>query len=292
MTLSWTRPSAGVDADIIYRYQVNGGAITDIPGSDATTTSYTWELLPGSHQIAIWALNVKANFGGSIFTRRVSVAGPSAPSDLRAEVGDDEVTLRWRRSPDGRIGGYQYQVDGGRWSSAQGVPGTGTEFRIAGLTNKQEYTFRLRARGDWYGLANSNYGYGPFAEVRATPNQLLPAPTGLAVKAGTQGATSFTVEWNAVTNAMGYVATATSSGSTTISGHGVGHGGGICEIESGHGVHGVGACDRQQPGLPCHGPGGNSDRINSAVGAESTSRSGVYDRRRRGEVELGSSNGQ
>ena len=218
VTLSWTRPSAGVDADIIYQYQVNGGARPYIPDSDATTTSLTLELLPGTHTIAIWAVNVKANFGGTIFTRRVTVEGPDAPSDLRAEVGDGEVTLRWRRSPDGRIGGYEYQVDGGSWSTAQGVPGTGTEFRITGLANRQEYTFRLRARGDWDGLVNSNYGYGPSAEVRATPNPLLPAPTGLAVKAGTQGATSFTVQWTAVSDATGYVATATLSGSTIISG--------------------------------------------------------------------------
>ena len=218
VTLSWDRPSAGVDADIIYRYQVNGGAITDIPGSDATTTSYTWELLPGSHQIAIWAVNVRANRGGTILFPRVSVAGPSAPSDLRAEVGDGEVTLRWRRSPDGRIGVYEYQVDGGSWSTARGVPGNGTEFRIAGLTNKQEYTFGLRARGDWYGLANSNYGYGPSAEVTATPNQLLPAPANLAVKPDTRGTTSFTVQWDAVAKATGYVATATLSGSTIIAG--------------------------------------------------------------------------
>ena len=218
VTLSWDRPSAGVGADIRYRYQVNDGAIQDIPGSDATTTSYTWELLPGSHKIAIWAENVKANFGGTVLFPRVSVAGPSAPAGLRAEVGDGEVTLRWRRSPDGRIGVYEYQVDDGEWSVARGVPGNGTEFRITGLTNKREYTFGLRARGDWYGLANSNYGYGPFAEVRATPNQLLPAPTGLAVKAGTEALTSFAVQWNAVPNATGYVATATLSGRTITSG--------------------------------------------------------------------------
>ena len=222
VTLTWDRSTVGVGADLSYQYGIVGVHQTtiSIPNSDATTTSFTLELLPGTHILRIRTQTSRSSSRFGVNTNvTVTVEGPAAPTGLRADVGDGEVTLRWTQTTDEQVGAYEYRVNGGRWETARGVRGDGTEFRIAGLTNGVEYTFELRARGDWYGVANSNYGYGPHAEVKATlkePLPLLPAPTDLAVKARTL--TSFTVQWTAVANATGYVATARRRfGGTTVS---------------------------------------------------------------------------
>ena len=222
--LLWDRPSLGTGADLSYVYRIGTQPPVDIAGSDASTTSQDFlNLLPGTYTIVVWARNNSNNQGGVQSSVTVTIEGPPAPGGLHAEAGDGVVTLRWTVAPTPRVAGYQYQVDGGPWLSAirpggDRVPGDGTDFRIEGLTNGQEYTFGLRAQGN---PSEGQYGYGPSAEVTATPASipLLQAPRGLEVTAGTLRDTTFTVQWDAVPNAVGYVATATlPRGTTTVSG--------------------------------------------------------------------------
>ena len=211
----WNRSAVGVGNDLSYVYQRGNQNAVDIGGSNAGTRGFALDLLPGTYTISIRAKNSNNNQLGTARTRTITVQGPDAPKGLRAEVEDREVTLRWTQTTDNLVGAYEYLVVGSNrdWEYRGGRT---PELRITrGLTNGQEYTFRLRGLGNLLAVSGTpeyDYGYGPFAEVTATPNPVLPAPADLELKPGTQLGTSFTVQWTAVPDATGYVATAMSDG--------------------------------------------------------------------------------
>ena len=114
---------------------------------------------------------------------------PDAPTGLSAAAGDASVTLSWTDPSDSSITGYEYQVnhndtDTGRftgWGDWTAIDGSGadtTSHAVTGLTNANEYRFRLRAVNDAGASANA-----PRADpwyVSATPeapvNPVAPEP--------------------------------------------------------------------------------------------------------------------
>ena len=103
---------------------------------------------------------------------------PRAPTSLTATPGDGEVTLNWRAPGDGgsAIKYYEYNIDGGAWTS---TGGKSTSYTVTGLTNGETYRFRVRA-------VNS---VGPGAEskpARATPATVPGAPRNLTLTSGSQ----------------------------------------------------------------------------------------------------------
>ena len=71
---------------------------------------------------------------------------PSAPRNLVAIGGDEQVTLTWdapEDDDDDAITDYEYRIDGkGRWIS---IGSTDTTYTVTGLVNGTEYTFEVRA---------------------------------------------------------------------------------------------------------------------------------------------------
>ena len=107
-----------------------------------------------------------------------TVTVPRAPASLTATPGDAEVALNWRAPGDGgsAIKYYEYNIDGGAWTS---TGGKSTSYTVTGLTNGETYEFRVRA-------VNS---VGPGAEskpARATPATVPGAPRNLTLTSGSQ----------------------------------------------------------------------------------------------------------
>ena len=149
----------------------------------------------------------------AVFTDDVA---PFVEPLLRARAGEDSgtVELMWSHAGRQRVTGYQYKQGNGAWTAVPDSHVDTTSHVVRGLSNGTSYTFQVRA-------LNAR-GMGP-ASNAATASALgrLPAPDGLAAKSGTRGVSSFTVQWTAVSNATGYVATAVTAGVTiegTVSG--------------------------------------------------------------------------
>ena len=103
---------------------------------------------------------------------------PRAPASLTATPGDAEVALNWRAPGDGgsAIKYYEYNIDGGAWTS---TGGKSTSYTATGLTNGETYKFRVRA-------VNS---VGPGAESKpasAVPATVPGAPRNLTLTSGSQ----------------------------------------------------------------------------------------------------------
>ena len=96
---------------------------------------------------------------------------PGQVTNLSATAGNAQVSLSWTAPADtggSAITGYEYQQDGGSWTSTGG--GTNTAFTKTGLTNSQSYSFRIRA-------VNANGGGAESASTSATPIPPPPTPT-------------------------------------------------------------------------------------------------------------------
>ena len=92
------------------------------------------------------------------------------PTNLRSTRGNEQVTLRWTapvNTGGGPITDYEYEQDGdGNWIS---TGGTATRYTVTGLTNGQEYTFRVRAVNGIDVPAESS-------SLSATPRRPRPPP--------------------------------------------------------------------------------------------------------------------
>ena len=91
---------------------------------------------------------------------------PSAPATLGAVIGDRQVTLTWATGPSILpITKYRFQEDGSGqgWQDIPGSDASTTSHTVAGLTNGQTHTFRVRAVNE--------VGAGPASDsVSATPS--------------------------------------------------------------------------------------------------------------------------
>ncbi|NIK79913.1 putative peptidase [Paenibacillus castaneae] len=116
-------------------------------------TMGTWSIPPTaqSSNLSAWDNDYTDVFDWMFVQRKMNV--PGAPGDFRATAGDGQVTLRWT-SPDdpndGRSAILDYKVWYGDVTPVT-LDAATTEYTFTGLTNGQDYTFKviaISAKGD------------------------------------------------------------------------------------------------------------------------------------------------
>ena len=150
VVLSWTDPS---DSSITgYQVQQDGGAWSDIPDSDATTTSHTVTGLTNGteYTFAIRAANSEGNGAAADAVTATPVGPPSKPTGLVARQAVGSVTLTWANPDNSDINGYAYQQkegagEFGSWTDIDGSSAITTSYTVTGLTTGIEHSFRVRA---------------------------------------------------------------------------------------------------------------------------------------------------
>ena len=117
-----------------------------------------------------------------------------APADLRAVVGDRQLTFHW--SPVSGATGYRYRLKAGNaaYTAWTAVAGAATSHVATGLTNGTTYKFKVRA-------VNGNRNGPSSGAISAVPRAALAAPARLTATAGDGQAT---LSWAAVATATGY----------------------------------------------------------------------------------------
>ncbi len=128
-------------------------------------------------------------------------APAAAPANLRAVVGDGQLTFHWDAVADAT--GYHYRIKAGtaEWGAWTSVAGDATSHTAENLANGTAYWFQVRAmRGDEAGPAS--------VEISATPTPLedeeeapAAAPANLRAVVGDG---QLTFHWDAVADATGY----------------------------------------------------------------------------------------
>ena len=175
-TLSWDDPNNSTITK--YQYSTDAGAtFTDIPGSDATTVSYTVGGLTSGAQYTLGIRAVNTTVEGAGSTVMVLVL-PAQPAGLTATGGDAQVSLSWDNPDDSSISGYRYSTDGGAtFTDISDSDATTTSYTVTGLTNYTSYDFAIRA-------VNAS-GPGPVSDTAtATPAPPPAAPTNLSATPG------------------------------------------------------------------------------------------------------------
>ena len=168
MELTWNTPSSnGGSAITNYQYRQDAGSWTDMTGSGPATERYTVTRL--TNGIA-YTFNVRAqNADGPGLTSDPAIAlaatTPGAPQNLLAtKAGSREMTLTWDPPlSDGGlpISGYEFSLNDGRWMTIEDSDADTASYVVEGLTNGEEYGFRIRAM--------NAVGSGVPASVRGIP---------------------------------------------------------------------------------------------------------------------------
>ena len=134
-----------------YEYSTdNAVSWTIVPGSAATTTSYTITGLTNytSYTFAFRAVNPTGDGVGASVTA-VPAPAPPAPTGLVAATAEGQVTLSWDDPGDTTITNYEYsanaETDNPSWADVPGSDATTTSYTITGLINNTSYTLAVRA---------------------------------------------------------------------------------------------------------------------------------------------------
>jgi len=185
LALNWTDP--GMSGITKYQYSTNGGKnFTDMPGSSATTTSYTVTGLSHGTEYTV-AIRFADQYDNSEAAKVTATTLLAPPSQLMAARDDGRVVLRWNTGGSA-VTGYLVRtaVAGGNadisetWIPASS--GTKTMADITGLTNGTQYTSSVMAAdvsGDTYTVT------GVASTVNKRPEVALPAaPIGLEATPG------------------------------------------------------------------------------------------------------------
>ena len=190
--LTWTAPASDGGSMITgYEYEQDGSGIWNLTPSTDTRDTVTGLVNGQSYQFRVRALNDVGSGDESVPSQPVMPATQAdAPTGLSALAGDEIVELQWT-APESDGGApithYEYQQDFGAWISTDSAE---TKFLVTGLTNDQEYTFRVRAVNDaGFASAPSNS-----ASVTPTADPAPPdAPTDLVARPGHE---SVRLSWN------------------------------------------------------------------------------------------------
>ena len=190
LTLNWIAPTnAGPPiTDYDYRYRAgNAGAWNIIANdiNDALTFTFTTLTASTSYQVGIRATNAEGTGDWSTSTSFTTLADtPSAPQNLTAQAGNNQVTLAWTAPASGTPTGYEYRY---KSSGAYGNWTTATSPKIiASLTNDTPHTFEVRAKSD--------SGPGETLTISATPLAPPSAPQNLTA---TPASNQVTLAWTA-----------------------------------------------------------------------------------------------
>ena len=146
------------------------GPWVDIPGSTASTTSYTvTDLTNGkTYGFRIRAVNAAGRPGRPSTEIRVTLRqAPLKPTGVTATPGNGQVTLAWNNPDNATITKWQVQrKEGsgsyGAWRDIPNSTASTTSHTVTGLTNGVAYSFRIRA-------VNAAGNGAPSDEVTATP---------------------------------------------------------------------------------------------------------------------------
>ena len=136
-----------------YRYQVDTGAWTDVPGSQAYTTSHVVTDLTNNqeHAFRVRAVNAGGEGGPSdaeTATPASEDSSPDAPKNLtEVQNGEGQVELRWDAPTDPlTVVGYQYTQNGGSdWDAISDSDSATVSYTVSGLTERTTYSFAVRA---------------------------------------------------------------------------------------------------------------------------------------------------
>ena len=159
VTLRWRAPANdGGEPITHYEYEQDGSGTWISTGGTATSHTVTGLNNGQAYMFRVRAVNTLGN--GAVVTLEATPSPssgrggggglrqtvPSAPRNLLAEGGDEQVKLTWEAAEnDGgsAIRDYEYRIDGkGRWIS---IGSTDTTHTVTGLVNGTAYTFEVRA---------------------------------------------------------------------------------------------------------------------------------------------------
>ena len=189
VTLHWDNPGDSSITRYQYRQRFTSERVwdpdwTDIPGSGASTTSYTVGNLANWTRYTFQIRAVRGNEPTATSAATATPEGPpSAPRNLVARGQDEGITAWWQTPPAGDepapVTSYKvrYQQVGMGTSPWQNLTRANddrsTTQEINNLTNRQHYEVQV--------AAVNRLGTGQWASVKATPqapHAAPPAPTG------------------------------------------------------------------------------------------------------------------
>ena len=189
VTLRWDNPGDSSITRYQYRQRVTSESAwdpdwTDIPGSRASTTSYTVRNLANWTPYTFQIRAVRGNEPTATSAASATPEGPpTAPRNLAARAQDQGITTSWQIPPAGderaSVTSYKvrYRQVGMGTSPWQNITRANddrsTTQEINNLTNRQHYEVQV--------AAVNRVGTGQWASVKATPqapDSPPPAPTG------------------------------------------------------------------------------------------------------------------
>ena len=187
VTLHWDNPEDSSITRYQYRQRVTSESAwepdwTDIPGSGASTTSYTVGNLANWKPYTFQIRAVRGNEPTATSAATATPEGPpSAPRNLAALGQDEGITAWWQTPPAGDeqapVTSYKVryrQVGTSPWQNVtRANDDRSTTQEINNLTNRQHYEVQV--------AAVNRVGTGQWASVKATPqapDSPPPAPTG------------------------------------------------------------------------------------------------------------------
>ena len=189
VTLRWDNPEDSSITRYQYRQRVTSESAwdpdwTDIPGSGASTTSYTVGNLANWTPYTFQIRAVRGNEPTATSAATATPEGPpSAPRNLTARGQDEGITAWWQTPPAGdepapvtsyKVRYRQVGMGTSPWQNlTRANDDRSTTQEINNLTNRQHYEVQV--------AAVNRVGTGQWASVKATPqapDSPPPAPTG------------------------------------------------------------------------------------------------------------------
>lgn len=164
LQIAFTPPDPGAAPITRYEYSVNGGSWkrTSATSSPVTVTGLSNGV---SYAVRVRAVNVWGNGPASDAVTGIPLPDlPGVPRLQKLISGNGSIRVEYRAPNTGGtpVTGYQYSVDGGGWLAAA------QPLTLAGLTNGQSYTVRIRAV--------NRRGPGDPLSISGTPRTVPGAP--------------------------------------------------------------------------------------------------------------------